>query len=366
MKIHINKDQLTLGLSRVIDATSNKVSMPVLCSVLLSASGESLSLYGTSLEMSASTSVKAAVAKDGAIALPAKRLQQIVREMPDGVIVIDSTGPRATISAGKARFQITGYGAKEFPESKPAIESNKVDSTCAALLGMLESVSYAQSTAPDRPILNGVCISIKDRKLSLQATNGQRLAINTKTVEAEHDASFIIPSSSVPVIKRLLSDGISVTVGMSEKGISFSVTGEGGDTLLYSAIVEGRFPDVSRAIPAKTTHGINLNREALVSALKRVSLASDELQNYVRVTAGSGVLTIRASSKTHGEAEESIECTYEGPGLDMHLGIKSLLDPLVSMSCETVSIGANNLDQPIVIRNDDPGFTYVCTPVKVL
>ena len=365
MKIHVNKSDLLQGLSRVIDACSNKLSMPVLCAVLLQAE-ESLTLRSESLEMSASTTVKATVPTPGAIALPAKRLQQVIREMPDGVIVIEAKAGRATISAGKARIQMPGFESNDFPEAKPAVEANKVQSTCIALLGMIDSVAYAQSTAPDRPILNGICFEVKDGKLSMKATNGQRLALNSKTVDAKHEVSVILPSTSIPILSKLLGEGMSVSFGLSERGACFSITGETGDTTFHTAVVQGRFVDVSRAIPANHAHKVNVDREALISALRRVSLATDELTSYFRIRASGNVLTLSAASSKHGEAEESIDCTYQGPGMDMHLGIKSLLDPLISMTCETVSIGANNLDQPVVIRNDDPGFTYVCTPVKVL
>lgn len=366
MKIHINKDQLTLGLSRVIDATSNKVSMPVLCSVLLSASGESLSLYGTSLEMSASTSVKATVAKDGAIALPAKRLQQIVREMPDGVIVIDSAGPRATISAGKARFQITGYEAKEFPEAKPAIESNKVDSTCTALLGMIQSVQCAASSNPNQPTYCGIYIEVKDYKLALKATTGTTaVAINSKTIDAKHDAGVIVPMPAIAVLSRLLADGLSVHMSFDENGISFVITTDGGDVRLHSSVITGNFPPVERAIPVTSSHIVKAPRGALVSALRRVSLATDELTTYVRLMAEGNKLTLRASSSKYGEAEESIECPYEGTGLDMHVGVKALLDPLSAMSCETVELRANEHTKPILLKTEDPGYIYLVAAVNV-
>ncbi len=366
IKLSITKTNLLLGLSRVLDCTSTKANMPILCSVLLEAKADQLYLSGTSLDISASTSVKAEVSSEGSIALPAKRLQQIVKEMPEGDINLKVNAHRCTISAGKAVFQLSGYDAKEFPSLRSEVSSNRFECACTQLLGMLNSVSYAVSVAPDRPVLNGVNVSIESGSITVRATNGQRLAVNNKKLDTENTASVTLTNASIPIISRLLADGISVSVGLEESGVCFVVIMDGGTVTVSSSVVQGRFPDTSRVIPSSYIHKITVNREELLSCIRRVSLATDDLKNYLRVSTDGNKLILRAASTTHGEAEESVDCEYSGPGMDMHMSTKSLLDPLSAMSCDTVTIEANELDKPFAIRNDDPGFIYASTPIKAL
>lgn len=369
MKLTINKDQLITGLSRVIDCAHTNVSSPVLCAVLLEA-GSGLSLSTTKLDLSANTSIAADVTKPGSIALPAKRLMQVVKELPEGPISIEAKGERATIKSNGGTFQIAGFAKEAFPASKPASEKNKLDSTGAAIANMLASVAYAaDQTSGQMTTFNGVNLSIKDGKLSVQATDKKRIAVNSKVVDCSHSASCIIPNSTVAIVRRLLSEALAVTVSFDESGIYFLISHEdGGATSIQSAVISSTYPDLEPVLARQTAGDFvkaAIRRDDIVSLIRRVSIVTDELTPFCRFHFEPKKLTVYAVSKSFGEAEVGLDIGYEGPVVDIGLKPKDLLDAIDSAGGEEVSLSVVAGNRPCLIRGQDEGFLCLVGPIPL-
>jgi DNA polymerase-3 subunit beta len=367
MKLTIPRDQLITGLSRVIDCAHTNVSSPVLCAVLLEA-GSGLTLSTTKLDLSANTSIAADVAKPGSIALPAKRLMQVVKELPEGPVSIEAKGGRATIKGGSATFQMAGFDKSAFPARGTVSENNKLEATAPAIANMLASLAYAADMASGQmTTFNGVNLSVKGGKLSMQATDKKRIAVNSKTVDAAHDASCIIPNGSVAVFSRLLGEALSVSIAFDDSGIYLSLTHEGGTTNIQSAIISSKYPDVQAVIDRQLDAPyveIPVSKDAFTTLLRRVAIATDELTPFCRFHFEPKKLTVYAVTKSFGEAEESMDIAYDGPVVDIGLKPKDLLDP-IGVCGETVKLSICNGAKPAVIRGDDHGFLCLVAPIPL-
>lgn len=365
MKITIPRDQLITGLSRVIDCAHTNVSSPVLCAVLLEA-GSGLSLSTTKLDLSANTSIAADVAKPGSIALPAKRLMQVVKELPDGPVSIEAKGDRATIKSGSATFQMAGFDKSAFPGGRAYVDTNKFECAAAALANMLSLVSYAASTDTQRPVLQGVHIGIKEGTIWTQATNGSRLSRVSKKVDNDGNCSAIIPSGTVAVIQRLLANAISCSVSISERDITFRLTSDGGDTIVSSAVIEAQYPDPSRILPKDKRNILSASREALLETARRVALACDEKVNYITFKTTKNKLTMSVVSPSFGEATEDLDVTYDGPEVTVSINSKFFMEPVAALGGECVEIDFRGELEPSIFYGEEPGFIGISMPVKRL
>lgn len=368
MKLTIPRDQLITGLSRVIDCAHTNVSSPVLCAVLLEA-GSGLSLSTTKLDLSANTSIAADVDKHGSIALPAKRLMQVVKELPDGPVFIEAKGERATIKAGPAVFQMGGFDKSAFPARGAVSEKNKVDADAGAIANMLASVAYASYRATGQmTTFCGVSLSIKGGKLSMQATDKKRIAVNSKAVDAAHEVSCIIPNGSVAVFRRLLADAISVSLAFDDTGIYLSLTHEGGTTNVQSAVISSQYPNVQAVVDKQLDAQfveIPVAKDAFTTLLRRISVATDELTPFCRFHFEPKKLTVYAVTKSFGKGEETMDITYEGPVVDIGLKPKDLLEPIDALDGEVVKLSICSGVKPAVIRGDDAGFLCLIAPVPL-
>ncbi len=366
MKLTIQRDVLITGLSRVIDSAQTKVTMPILCSVLLEA-GTALTIIATNLDVLAKTSVPAAVKEPGQIAINAKRLLEIARSAPaDDISISADSKLRVSIKSGSASFSFIGMDSNEFPAIPEHKEVGMVECAGSALANMLGSVAFCQSTDASRYILMGVHVELKDSQLVIEATNGARLARNVKTVDSKSAFSLIIPSFTVSVVSKLLREAASVTLSAGERHVSTRIPhAEGnGETLVVSKVTEGNYPNTSRIIPKSCNGTIKVNREQLAGLVSRVSIACTELAKAIKLDVSAKEMTLSAASSENGEANEAMPIEYDGAAMSLALSNTMFSDALANISGEHISVELIDRVSPVTFRNDDPGYIHIAMPWK--
>src|SRR5690349_10020315 len=271
MKVSITKEKLLEGLHQVQNVVSTRTTLPILSNVLLQAGKDEIHLTTTDLDVGVRGSFEAQVEKKGATTLPARRLFNIVRELPVSEIQIDVDGKNAaSIRSGQSFFKILGLPEEEFPPL-PIFENAKVVTIRQKdLRDGLRKTSYAISVDETRYVLNGILFSFKENKLTLVATDGRRLALFDCDIEfpRSHERDFIVPTKAVTELQRLLSDDGEVQVSVAENLVSFELNG----AQLVSKLVEGNYPNYRQVIPGEAKERVTLEREAFLTSVKRVAL----------------------------------------------------------------------------------------------
>src|ERR1700755_531034 len=242
MKFSVTKEKLLEGLQQVQNVVRTRRTLPILSNVLLQANGNEVHLTTTDLDVGVRGSFEAKVDKEGAPTLPARRLFNIVRELPATEIQIDVDGKNAaSIRSGQSFFKILGLPEEEFPPL-PKFENAKVVTIRQKdLRDGLRKTSYAISTDETRYVLNGVLLSFKENKLSLVATDGRRLALVEQDLEFPKgsEVEAILPTKAVQELSRILRDEEPLSISFAENQVSFDL----GTTFLYSKLIEGNYPN---------------------------------------------------------------------------------------------------------------------------
>jgi len=363
MKITIQKDHLSSALQRIQGISGSRSTLPILSNVLWETDTEKVWLTATDLEMSLRISVPAQVAKAGSTTLPAKPLFNIVRELSEPQLELESDEQHSTsITSGSAFFKILGLPPEDFP-ALPQVESDVSHALDQAVFrGMLEKTAYAASTDETRQFLNGVLLSFRDDKVTAVATDGRRLALFEQELEIPKGAEceLIVPSKTVAELLRGLKEEGAVRIRQAKTQAAF----ECGDLLILSKLIEGPYPNYRQVIPAQAEHRISVDRESLLAAVRRVSLLTNESTNSIRMSFSKNKLTVSAESPNIGEARESLPVKFAGPTLNIGFNPDYVMDPLKHLPSDEIFLEITDEIGPAVFKCDLP-FLYVLMPMRL-
>jgi DNA polymerase-3 subunit beta len=325
MKFTITREQLQKGLVAVAASVPTKTTLPVLSNILVEATRDGLRLSGTDLDIAVSTTVEASVDQEGAITLPARKLLEIVRELPSAAIRITTSGEqRVTIECGRSKFKLLGLPREEFP-AFPAVKfDGGWRSTAADLQKLIGHVAFAASTEESRPILNGVLWELRPDRMRMVATNGHRLARMDVpvTAGAGAQADLIVPPKALEQIRRLFGEEESVEIARSENHLGFRSSG----TQVYTRLIEGPYPNYEQVIPRENDKSATADKAALQSALRRMSIVASDQTHRVRLGFAGGSCKLSVQTPDLGEAQEEITVTYEGDPLEIGFNASYLLE----------------------------------------
>jgi len=347
MKFKINQDHFSNGLQQVLNVVGTRSTMPILSNVLIEAEEGHISLTTTNLDLGIRCRIKADVSETGGITLPVRKLATIVRELPQNEVFIETgNNNQAKITSGGSLFKIMGISTEEFPPL-PSFENRHVfELSQAEIVGMLKSVSYAQSTDENRYILNGVYFNFADEKLTLVATDGRRLALTALETEISEDnvGSLILPAKTVSELERLMGKGDKVKIAFNDRQAAFEIgiDDDSGDTglvdhlYLVSKIVEGNYPNYRQVIPKETEHRVKIERELMLECVHRAALVTSDKSNSVKLKVSKNLLEISGSSSEYGESHESMAIAYDGPEVQVAFNPQFLMEPLKALSKDEV------------------------------
>jgi DNA polymerase-3 subunit beta len=369
MKIEILREDLIPALSGVAAVVERRQTLPILSNLLIETSDKGILLKATDLELQISSLVSGDVIDEGAITVPAKKFSDICRALPEGSrILLDVGESRATIRAGKARYQLSTLPAEDYPGLESNLGERVLNVDSDVLLRMIERTSFAMAHQDVRYYLNGLLLEIGDGKLISVATDGHRLAKSEVEFAGsagwEGQSQFILPAKTVGELKRL--------VGGKEKGIVKLQLGERGagaslgETILTTKLIDGRYPDYSRVIPAHLEETAVINRELLRDALTRTAVLSYEKQKGVRMTFETGLLKLEVSNPEHEQAEEEIPIEYAGKKTMIGFNVGYWIDVLNVIDGEELEVRFLDSDVSAVVSDPVcPGDIYVVMPMRI-
>jgi DNA polymerase-3 subunit beta len=369
MKFTITREQLSEGVNAVNAAVPTKTTLPVLANILLEATKDGLRLSGTDLDIAVGTTVPASVDQEGAITLPARKLQELVRELPSAGIRFTTQGEqRVTIECGRSKFKLLGLPREEFP-AFPQVDFEKAGKTTARdLQKLVAHVAFAASTEESRPILNGVLWQLTEDRMRMVATNGHRLSKMEipLTSNAGEPADLIIPPKALEQLRKLFSPDDEIEIGRSENHLGF----RSASTVVYTRLIEGPYPNYEQVIPRENDKFATAEKAALMAAIRRMSIVASDQTHRIRMSFGDGSCKLSVTTPDLGEAQEELAVTYEGEPLDIGFNATYLLEVLKYMPTEEVRMTFKAPERASTVEPvgwDDPAsFLTLVMPLRLL
>jgi DNA polymerase-3 subunit beta len=365
MKLTAEREKLLAPLQAVIGVVERRQTMPVLANVLLAVRDGRLSITATDLEVELVAGTDVAVQDAGDITVPGRKLLDILRALPEKLPVsLSVEGEKAVIKAGRSRFSLSTLPAAEFSVLEDINLQQTVQVARKELLRLLEKTHFSMAQQDVRYYLNGMLLEIDGEMLRAVATDGHRLALCETALAARAVTSqqVIVPRKGVLELQRLLTED-----GIAELAIgSNHVRAQIGDIRFTSKLIDGRFPEYSRVIPAAPAAAIRADRDVLRQALQRTAILSNEKYRGIRVTVKKNVVTVQAHNPEQEEAEEEIEVGYEGADLEVGFNVNYLLDALAAIDGQEVELGLTDSNSSCLIRS--PGIAtarYVVMPMRL-
>lgn len=363
MKLKVQKAVLLGGLQTVQNVVPLRGTLPILSNVLMTAEKDKLLLATTDIDLTVCCEIQAEVSKTGSSTLPARRLGNIVRELPDSMIEIEiDDRDIASINCDASFFKIIGLSVDEFPPvSKPKGEyCYRMDQ--ALFKEMLKKISYAASTDETRYVLNGVMLSFKTGKLAMVATDGRRLALVEHEMEfpKEADIDVIVPSKTVTELMHILGTEGELSIYVLKNQIMF----DSSNAFVCSKLIEGTYPNYKQVIPQQCDERITIERESLLAALRRVALLTTDRSNAARLTFTKNKLTVAMNTPDVGEARETIPVKYVGKEMSLTFNPEYMIDPLKNLSNDEIFMEFTDELSPGLVKCDFP-FLYVLMPMRL-
>lgn len=362
MKLVTSKEQILEGLQKVQSGISARSTLPILNNVHLKAADGKLELTATDLEVSVQTTCEAKINREGGTTLPARRLFSIIRELPlaDIEINVDDKDV-ATIKSGSSVFKIIGISEEEFPPI-PEFEGQRTFTLeQATFKKMLAATHYAASTEESRYILNGVLLSFRDDKLTVVATDGRRMALYEQALEFPEQSAgdLVIPNKTInELIKTLGVEGnIKIMAGDNQAAFAF------GNMHIITKMMDGTYPNFRQVIPSQCEERVTMERETLLTTIRRVSLVSDKTSS-VTLAFEKNQVTVSSISAEVGEASESMAIKYGGKPMGIAFNPDFIMDCLRNLTSDEVAIEFSDELSPGVIKCDAP-FLYVLMPMRI-
>ena len=366
--LEIARDILLKPLQTVSGIVERRQTLAILSNVLIEAGNGVLSLTATDLEIQVTathTGIDPEVTF--AVTVSAKKLVDILRALPDQAVVsLERSDSRLLVRAGRSRFQLQTLPPGDFPRL-PAeqVPIAGIPMPQKALLGLLRLTHYAMAQQDIRYYLNGMLFVVEENELKLVATDGHRLAMATRElpVAAPSRSEIILPRKAVLELNRMLSDDESpCQVSLLENQVRFEVPG----ITLVTKVIDGKFPDYNRVVPANYGRHMEVPRSVLQMALQRAAILSNEKYRGVRWILSSGSLRILCNNTEQEEAEEELEVSYEGEAIDIGFNITYILEALASVEQDGVRCSFGDASTSMLItlpgRED---FKYVVMPMRI-
>lgn len=371
MELTILKRDFVRGLSRTHGVADRKSSMPILSNVLLSTTGaEGLRLSATDLFLGVSTVVPAVIKRPGTLAVSARTLFDVVKNLPDGEVQLSVGDNHAvTLKAGKARFKLPGLPGADFP-GLPNPGDVPVTSVLASVLAeLIVMTKPSMSTDDTRAHLAGALVETEGDILRMVTTDGHRLSKaehRIEGLEASDPIKMLIPHKGVGELARLLEDVKSTKAKDDTSPVKIGISMSAGNAffhrdehILTVKLADDQFPPYARVVPQQQKRRVVAARVGLVEALRRISLVASDKNSGVQLKLEPGILRIQSQNPDVGEGMEEIDVDYAGDALAIGFNARYLLDALSALGHDEVALELSGELDPGVIRPIGEGTDYV-------
>ncbi len=335
MKFAINKREFYLAIQNIVGVIPTKTTIPILSNILLELKSNDLTLMGTDLEVSISTKLTVHGSEDGSVAVPAKILFEIVRELSEIPIeFIVGEDNKISLNTEKGFYKLSGEPKEDFPRIQIEESKGSFAMEGSVFSSMIEKTIFAVSADELRTTLMGVFLKISEDELRMVATDGHRLVKIVKKFNADgFQSEAIIPTKALNLVLKNLHSAKEIKVEFSEDHIVF----KSDNTTIYSKNIEGQFPNYERVIPSDNNKSLTVNRELIISSVRRVSIFSNSITHQIRLGLSKNLVKIQSEDiEFGGEAMENIEGEYRHEDLEIGYNANYMLDILRHLDTDDV------------------------------
>nr|MBO2468132.1 DNA polymerase III subunit beta [Xanthomonadaceae bacterium] len=350
MRFTLQREAFLKPLAQVVNVVERRQTLPVLANFLVQVQNGVLSLTGTDLEVEMIARASVEDAEDGETTIPARKLFEIVRALPDGSrVTVSHSGDKVSVQAGRSRFTLATLPANDFPSVDEVEANERISVPEAALKELIERTAFAMAQQDVRYYLNGLLFDLREQTLRCVATDGHRLALCEAPLEQPVVAKrqIIVPRKGVMELQRLLEGGdrtLELEIGRSHIRVKRDDVG------FTSKLIDGRFPDYEAVIPIGAEKEVKVDREVLRAALQRAAILSNEKYRGVRIEISPGQLRINAHNPEQEEAQEEVEADTRVDGLAIGFNVNYLLDALGALRDEHVVLALRDANSSSLIR----------------
>lgn len=367
MHIRVERDAFVDALGPVQSVVEVKKALPILSHVLLDASPDGLSLFGTDLDVGLRKQVAAEVIRPGAITLSAKKLYEIAKELPSAVIEFQADPDlQVAISCQRSNFRMKGLAREEFPSLPDLRGGGELTLEAKLFRDLLRKTLFAVSSDQTRYALTGVLLQAHNHNLNMVATDGHRLALvrmprpetsGTAVIEA------LIPKKAmVEAVKIARDEAGEVRIRLADNQIILQEDA----TTLVARLIDGQFPNYDQVVPSFTPNQINISKDVLHGALRRTSAIMGERTTPTEFDFQAGRLLISCVNMDLGEAHEEVEIAYTGDGVKIGFNARYILDFLSAVDSELVTLHLTDPLSPAVFRAaGDDRYSCVIMPMRI-
>ena len=367
MELVVRKNDLLRELQLFQGIVERKKTIPILANVLIEADGSEVKILATDLEVALRSSCQASVNKSGSLTLPAKKLYEILKALPETDVRIEEEKSGVKVAADRFDSRMQTLPREDFPTLPDASGKGSAALPRKALKELVAKTQFAITGEDTRFFLNGAKFVLKPESLAMVATDGHRLAL----VEVVHkvgvtdEIGTILPKKTILELGKLLVEGDGdVLFESGENHLFFDV----GGRMLISRMIEGQFPAYERVIPKGNDKNIEFERERLTNAVKRVALLSNERSRSVKFEVGKGKVEVTSSSSEFGEAREELAVDYTGSPLTISFNAQYVLDFLNVVETDAVALSLKDevsqaVMKPVGAQGYD--YTYVIMPMRI-
>jgi DNA polymerase III subunit beta len=370
MEYSVKKFDLLEELLLTQGVVERKTTIPILSNLLCEAKGNRLTITATDLELSIRTSCEAKIKKDGAGTVPAKKLLELVRLLPDEEIRFKLLENHwVQLTCDRRSYKLVGMSKDNFP-ALPDFPHALVKIPAKLLAAVIAKTTFAISLEESRYTLNGALLVVKPGSLTMVATDGHRLAM----VETDHkfeglstETRVLVPKKAMNEVQRLAAesgDDAVVEFAQDESHLFFQF----GGRLLTCRKLTGQFPNYEAVLPRDVNKTVTIERNELQDALRRVSQLADQRSHAVKFMLAKEGLEISASSPEYGEAKEAIEKEYKGEPISIGFNAQYLLDFLAAAPDGPISFELKDEQSAGQLRplgDESSRYRYVVMPMRI-
>lgn len=371
MEFRISKETFYRALQKIQGIVEKRTTMPILSNALIEATDGCIEVIATDLDVAMKSSYPAQVISPGKITIAAKKLCEILKELPDEEVHFSTRdNDWVDIRCGKAQFNLVGLSPDEFPS--PKINEDNLITLKSSLIGaMLEKTSYAICTDETKYNLNGVFVQAQNdgerNLIRMVATDGHRLSMVARTIEGDVSPELakgvIFPRKGILELKKMTEeDSADLMIGFMEN----SAVIKKGDTVVVMRLVDGEFPDYNRVIPQQNNRSIKINRDNFLHSLRRMQILSSDKFKGIKLDVSESGIVISSSNPELGDSREEMDVLFEGDELALRFNARYLIDVLTILDGNEVELLLRDELSPAIIRSDvDPEFLAVIMPMRV-
>ena len=365
MELTFERDALLDALQVLQGVASGRTALPILSNVLIRAEGDTIECMATDLEVGIRMKVEGAVKEEGAITVSAKKLGDIVKELPADkpIDLVTTANDRVEIACGDGVYKIIGLPDEEFPQL-PSIEGEAISIGGETLRDVIQKTEFAASTEEVRYFLNGLYFSLLEERTEVVATDGKRLALAyCEPLKAQTEAGgFIVPLKAVREIVRTFADAGEVEVSVFENQILFT----DGDATLTTRLVEGEYPKYRQIIPESTDGKTVVSRDQILSAARRVALLSNPKNYSICLDIDPEQVQVSARTPELGEAHETVPVESGTGSVRIGFDARLLVEALSHIETESLSIEFSGELDPVLIKPvSDDEYISLIMPMRL-